>query len=198
MWSILAESKGPSPLTHESGGILLHEKVEAMPGLPMGPFVRLADGHVLAADAERMLTSADEGVSWETLVEHPMGGEVTVRPERALIMADGGVILAFENQAKAHWTWSAELHDAPGAVLPTCAARSLDGGRTWQDMQQLYDDWNGAIRNMIQTRNGRVIFTTMKLLHSPGRHGVLTCASDDNGRTWSESNLIDLGRQRPP
>jgi len=194
MWSIVAESKGPSPLTQEVEGIMLHEKVQAMPERPMGPFARLADGRVLAVDAERLLVSADEGKSWQTLVERPFGEDVTLSGERAILSHDGVVVVAFEDRAKAStWNWSEETHDAPGASLPTCTARSLDGGKTWTDVQTLYTDWNGAIRTMIRTKSGRLVFTTMKMLHHPGRHGVLTCASDDDGRTWSESNIIDFG-----
>ncbi|MHB0935937.1 MAG: sialidase family protein [Armatimonadota bacterium] len=193
MWSIVAESKGPSPLTREAEGILLHEKVTAMPELPLGPFARLADGRVLAVDAERMLVSADEGKRWETLVERPFGEDVTLSGERAMLSVDGAVVLAFEDRAKASpFSWSEEEKDTVGASIPTCAAHSLDG-KTWTDVQTLYTDWNGAIRTIIRTKSGRIVFTTMKMLHHPGRHGVLTCASDDGGRTWSESNLIDFG-----
>ena len=71
--------------------------------------------------------------------------------------------------------------------------RSLDGGGTWTDIQKLHDDWTGAIRDIIQTRSGRVVFTSMKLLHNPGRHSVLTYASDDDGASWHPSNVLDLG-----
>jgi hypothetical protein len=92
-----------------------------------------------------------------------------------------------------HWTWADEIHDAPGAFMPTYAARSLDGGRTWQDVQKLHDDWTGAIRDIIQTRSGRIVFTTMKMLHHPGRHAVMTYASDDAGANWMGSNVLDYG-----
>jgi len=194
MWNIVAESKGPSPLTHEAEGILLHEKVEAMPGLPVGSIVRRKDGELLAVEGERMLVSADEGRTWSTLVERPFGENVTFSGGQAIVNRNTGAIsIVYENVVPANWTWSEELKDAPGATLPTCAARSLDGGRTWQDHQLLYDDWNGDIRNIIQTRSGRLVVSTMKMLHHPGRHGMLTCCSDDDGRTWRESNLIDLG-----
>lgn len=193
MWNIVAEPKGLSPLTHVDNCITLHEKVEAMPGLPMGPFVRLADGRVMAVDAERILVSADEGKSWQTLAERPFGKDVTLSGERAVIRTKNGtLIVAYEDAARGIWDWSEEQKDST-STIPTCTARWLDGGRTWQDVQTLYTDWNGAIRNMIQTKSGRVVFTTMKMLHNPGRHGVLTCASDDDGRTWWESNLIDFG-----
>jgi len=194
LYNIVAPSRGASPLTHTVDGIALHEQVEAMPGLPMGPFARAADGRIVAVDAERMLVSADEGASWQTLVAHPLGPEVRLSGERALISTRSGVlVLAGEDTARARWTWDDELRDAPGATIPTVAARSRDGGRTWQDVQTLHTGWNGAIRDITQLRSGRVLFTTMVMLHDPGRHGVFTFASDDDGASWTASNVIDFG-----
>jgi hypothetical protein len=206
MWSIVALSRGPSPLTGTTeDSISLHEKVEALPGLPMGPFARRADGAVVCIDGNRVVASSDEARTWETIAEDPFGAGVDIRIERAMLHVargahgdtavgdQGALILAYEDYAQRHWTWADAIHDAPGAIIPTCTARSLDGGRTWQDIQKLHPDWTGAIRDMIQTRSGRVIFTTMKMLHDPGRHSVMTYASDDAGATWMASNLIDYG-----
>lgn len=92
-----------------------------------------------------------------------------------------------------NFKWDRVKKDAPGARRPTYAARSLDDGKTWQDLQKLHDEYTGAIRDMIQTRNGMVVFTSMQMFHDPGRHTVLTYASPDNGKTWRRSNIIDLG-----
>ena len=56
--------------------------------------------------------------------------------------------------------------------LPNCVIRSLDEGKTWQDLQTLHEDWTGAVRNMIQTQNVSRVFTSMRLLYRPGRHSV--------------------------
>ncbi len=49
------------------------------------------------------------------------------------------------------------------------------------------------MRDIIRTRTGRLVMTSMKLLHDPGRHAVMTYCSDDAGETWYPSNIIDLG-----
>jgi predicted neuraminidase len=71
--------------------------------------------------------------------------------------------------------------------------RSTDEGLTWEAPQKLHDDWSGCVRNILETRTGRVVFTAMKMRHNPGRHAVLTYCSDDQGKTWKTSNVIDLG-----
>ena len=157
--------------------------------------MRLENGDVVAIDSEATYVTSDGGASWSA--PRPLfDGEqpIKVSNERALLRTDSGVIIAaFMNLRERKWTWNDDLHDAPGAVLPTYVMRSLDDGLTWQDVQKMHDDWSGAVRDMIQTSDGRVIFTAMRMRHDPGRHSVLTYSSTDDGATWRPSNLIDLG-----
>src|SRR4029079_14303401 len=59
--------------------------------------------------------------------------------------------------------------------------------------QMVQKDSTGPGRDMIQTKSGAVVFTSMQLKHGPGRHTVVTYMSKDSGKTWSRSNIIDLG-----
>jgi len=179
-----------------SNGIWVERRVEDMPGLEMGPFVRLEDGGILTVDrAQSALVSQDEGKTWEKHAIFDDPSKYAVRPERALLRTrSGAIILAFMNdRERANWKWDPKISDSPDAQLPTYAVRSLDGGKTWQDLQKLHDTWTGAIRDMIQTTSGNVVFTSMMLLHDPGHHSVLTYASQDDGKTWVRSNILDLG-----
>ncbi|MCK5758296.1 MAG: exo-alpha-sialidase, partial [Clostridiales bacterium] len=80
-----------------------------------------------------------------------------------------------------------------GAILPTYTIRSLDDGKTWQNLQKLHNDWTGMIRDIIETRDGNIVFTSMIMRHDPGRHTVLTYTSINDGKNWISSNVIDLG-----
>lgn len=160
----------------------------------LGPFVHVPGG-VLAIDSEATFLSRDGGNTWSDA--RPLFSpdqKLRVSNERALLRTQSGVIIAaFMNLEERNWTWQDELRDAPGAKLPTYVMRSLDDGKTWQDIQKLHDDWTGCVRDMIETRDGLVVFSTMKMLHDPGRHSVLTYLSTDDGQTWKPSNVIDLG-----
>jgi hypothetical protein len=175
----------------------LHSRLVPLPFKLLGPFARTSDGSILAIDSQATFVSKDLGKTWsEPRPMFPAGTKMTVSNERALLRTkDGTLIAAFMNLDERKWTWSNELHDAPDAMLPTYVMRSTDDGATWQQIQKLHDDWSGCVRDMIQTKDGRVIFTAMKMLHNPGRHAVLTYSSADDGVTWQASNLIDLGGQ---
>ncbi|HIK94313.1 MAG TPA: exo-alpha-sialidase [Planctomycetes bacterium] len=181
--------------THADDGLWLDSRVKPLPTDKLGPFVRTSDGAILAIDTTASYVSTDEGRTWSA--GRPLfSGQHSIRVsnERAVFRTrDGVIIAAFMNLAERHWTWSDQLGDAPEARLPTYVMRSLDDGRTWQDIQKMHEDWSGAVRDMIQTADGRIIFTAMKMRHNPGRHSVLSYSSTDDGKTWTASNLIDLG-----
>ena len=182
-----------------AGAHRIHPKAESMEGLPLGPFTILPNGSLMtvedSAKATHALVSADDGKSWRKIPIFKEPEKFNIRYERALICTrNGTVILAFMNDVEqANWKWDSKTHDSPQAELPTYVVRSPDGGNTWDPPHLLHKDWTGAIRDMIQLRDGSVVFTSQMLLHKPGRHATVTYSSDDEGRTWTRSNIIDLG-----
>lgn len=195
VWFMVLSAVPWGAFAEDKAALWLHPKCQPLPTDTLGPFVRLGDGGILTITETRTLISRDEGKTWQEGPLFPEGCKASASGERALLRTrDGVVILAFLNAADMVWKWNDAKNDAdPGTRLPTCVIRSLDEGKTWQDFQVLHEDWSGCIRNMIQARNGRVVCTAMKLLNNPGRHSVLTYVSDDNGKTWRHSNIIDLG-----
>ncbi len=178
-----------------SNGYWIHDKVEEMPWLMSGPFVKLGDGSILTVERNMSCISSDKGKSW---VKYPVFRDTArfdIRVERVLLRSSSGVIiLAFANdRERANWNWQNDIADSPGAMLPTYAVRSLDEGKTWQDLQKLHDEWTGANRDIIETQKGNIVFTSMMLRHNPGHHTVITYTSMTNGLNWIRSNVIDLG-----
>lgn len=196
---LTAFAAAPAP-AQQAAPLTLHPKVRPLPHAHQGPFVKRDDGAIVAVDDAQSLVSTDDGKTWEAqplfTAEQQATLPLVLCNERAILRArSGAIIVATMNAREKKWTWSNELKDAPGAVLPTYALRSLDGGRTWQDIQKLHDDWTGAVRDILQTKEGRIIIAAQKMLHDPGRHATVTYYSDDDGRTWRASNVIDLGGQ---
>ena len=178
-----------------STGILVPEAVNEIKDLKMGPFVKLNDGSLLTVDDTVCLISNDEGKNWIPYQIFDDASKFQISNERALINTTGNVvILAFMNLGeRKNWNWDTEISDSPGARLPTYTVRSLDGGKTWTDLQKLHNEWTGAIRDMIETESGNIVFTSMMMRHNPGHHTVLTYKSGSDGKSWIRSNIIDLG-----
>ena len=177
----------------------IHEMAEWMADLPLGPFGILPDGKLItvenADDAKHAMISGDDGATWEKVPVFAEPEKFRISYERALgVTREGTVIVSFMNLVERDgWNWQPEIHDSPDAKLPNYVVRSHDGGRTWEKPQKMHDAWTGAIRDLIQLRDGTVLFTSQMMLHDPGRHAVVTYASPDEGRTWERSNILDLG-----
>lgn len=198
--SVLAAAVQPSRSSQLPGvsetGVALDPRLVWMETLPVGPFIRLEDGRLLTVDRTDVLSSHDDGRTWQRSPLFADPDKYVIRMERALIRTRRNtLILAFVNEREKspHFWDNARREPLPGVRLPTYVTRSLDGGRTWQTPLKLHDDWTGAIRDIVETKDGSVVFTTMKVLREPGRHACLTYRSIDEGATWQAGNLIDLG-----
>lgn len=176
-----------------STGYWIHDKAEEIIGLKAGPFTRNSDGSIVTVNKNKSCISQDEGKTWK---EFLMLSEdkFDISAGSIITTSKGVIILTFSNlKEKANWNWRTDIHDSPGAKCPTYTIRSPDGGKTWKDLKKLHDEWTGANRDIIETRNGNIVLTSMMMRHNPGRHTVVTYASKDQGRTWIRSNIIDLG-----
>jgi hypothetical protein len=153
--------------TLSSTGTWLASGVEELPGLPMGPFVRLGDGSILTVDtASSAIVSRDEGKTWESRPIFAETAKYAIRPERAILRTPSGVIiLAFANdKERANWNWDKAISDSPGARLPTYAMRSPDDGKTWTDPVVIARNKKGwiAYPYLFEARPGERWITTMQ------------------------------------
>lgn len=175
--------------------LLLDPRCEPLSTAPLGPLVKLGNGNVLAVDDAQALASKDEGKTWTARPLFQNSDKFRCREERALLRTrDGALILAFLNVKELVFQWDqVQGGPRPECRLPVYITRSLDDGNTWEEPQLLQDGYCGALRNMIQLRGGRVVLASQVAVTSPGRHVSLAYVSDDEGKSWKKSNLIDLG-----
>lgn len=174
----------------------IHPKTQRLPLTLTYTMLPLKDGALLAVDGADACCSRDEGVTWERRpIFHGATANHKASFEYGLIRsASGALVLVYMDKSNEHWSWDNEKREpSPDARSEVWSTRSLDEGRTWSDPIRLFGGYCGAIIKMIQTRSGRIVVPVQPLLYNPGRHGQMTYYSDDDGLTWTPSNLIDLG-----
>jgi sialidase-1 len=181
----------------EHHGIILHQKLIPLDLEHHGPFVRLPHGDVVGPDTKAFLRSSDGGASWTWWPYFEYGErdkEYKALSERTLLLTREGVlILSFVNANEVFWDWDNETKTFTTARNCHYVMRSLDEGKTWEEVNMLHDRWTGDVRNAIELKSGRIVISSMNFLNHPPRHSVLTYVSDDQGETWQHSNIIDLG-----
>lgn len=160
-----------------------------------GPFLVCPDGRLLSADAQAILMSQNDGETWSEAAPFCHGQNPREPGSFYFLRAkNDALVMVFLDLANCKFSWD----DATGEPkddcrLELCAIRSLDGGQTWEDRQKLLDGYNANFFGFIRLRNGRLVAVAEHLVRCPGRWVVCSFVSDDDGRTWQRSNLLDLG-----
>ncbi|MFA6543301.1 MAG: exo-alpha-sialidase [Limisphaerales bacterium] len=177
--------------------LTLHPKAQTLPSAHQGPFVTTAGGGVLCVDARNALSSADEGRTWTSTPMFREPNKFKISDERALLRTRDGVVIAAwmngaERKSPAVWNWGAKGADWRDFVLPIYVCRSLDEGKTWEEPVFLNKPWCGCIHSMIETSKGRIVLVGQEIIPA-WRHATVMFVSDDKGKTWRRSNVLDYG-----
>ena len=157
--------------------------------------VRLGNGDLLTVMDNTVFISGDDGKSWSQ-----KGPVVTGRrsgiPGSGLLLQTrhDWTVLVYTDASTCLWSWDEETGQAdPNARLDVWSVRSHDGGETWQDRQRLMEGYCGALITMVQMERGNIVVPVQILRRDPDRHATTSYMSDDDGKTWSNANVLDLG-----
>ena len=171
-----------------------HPKTQPLDVSETGPFAQLKDGTLVTVRGGDALISRDDGKTWERRLISS-SHKLKASPEIVVFLTrDGTLVIALLNLTQEKWGWD-ETENRPieGVQLPVWTARSTDGGQTWTDVQEIQHDWCGAVRSMIQTKDGALVLSSTHLAYPQPYHTSLTYVSNDEGKTWKPSNHIDIG-----
>ena len=160
-----------------------------------GPFAELADGTLWTVDGEGMRTSTDDGVTWSE-ARFVCKGIKPSEPSAHHILRtkDNTLVMVYLDLAEYTFNWDNEKKEPKDdCKLEIWAIRSLDEGKTWIDKQRLLDGYNANFFGFIQTSEGNLVATVEHLVRSPGHWVSCSFVSQDDGKTWRRSNLIDIG-----
>lgn len=178
-------------------GRWLHPVCKTLDMTKTGPFIVLDDGKLMTVDGKRLAVSADDGKTWTPISPEidpglRMGGGG--HPGQFLKTRSGTIVIVFLDWTGYKFSWD----NAKGAPKPDCkmelfAIRSTDGGKTWTDKQRLLGGYNADFMGFIETSKGALVATVEHL--SPELRRWVSCSfvSTDDGKTWRQSNIIDLG-----
>ena len=174
----------------------VHPMCQPLPTNRGGPFLPLADGSLLTVDAAGLSVSHDDGATWAKTIPAAHGQGEAASSCAVLEPAPGTLVMVYLDSASelAKFTWNNQSGEPESdCYLELRSIRSLDGGRTWCDRQRLLDGYNADFFGFIRTCTGRLVLVAEHLVTNPGRWVVCSFVSDDNGKSWRRSNLIDLG-----
>lgn len=159
--------------------------------------VRRGDGTLLTVVDNEARVSKDNGQTWTkltTIVEGPGPG---IPGGSLLLKTRGGVVVLIyvDISTMRRLSHSKAPQPEDNARRDVWAVRSLDDGKTWADQRRLLQGYCGALFDIIETSDGKIVVPVQRMLYNPGRGGTATFVSPDQGKTWRESNLIDIGGQ---
>jgi hypothetical protein len=160
-----------------------------------GPYVELNDGSLLVADDNTTRISTDDGETWsdprpicECSDEGIPGRGVMIKTKNNVLV----MVYLDEATSKSKWDYKA-IKASIDSRMNVWVIRSFDWGKTWTDRHKIFDGSCAYIINIIQTRNGEIVVPIQDLAPERTRHVQHTLVSTDDGRTWRQSNMIDLG-----
>ena len=159
------------------------------------PLLAQPDGSLMVLDVQGLRTSNDDGRTWSEPRPVCRGIHPTEPASSYLVRCKSGALVAvFLDCTTQKFTWDDRLGEPKDDCrLELWAIRSLDGGKTWIDRQQLLDGYNANFFGFVQTKAGRLVASVEHLVRNPGHWVACSLSSDDDGKTWRRSNLIDIG-----
>ncbi len=176
---------------------IIHSKAQVLQSAHQGPFISTHDGAIMCIDSQNALRSYDQGETWSAIPLFRDAKKYQVSNERVLLRTRDGVILSawmnlVERAAPKNWNWGKEGTSWQDFILPTYICRSVDDGKTWEEPLLINRPWCGCIHSMIETRSGRIVLVGQEI-NPQWRHATVMFVSDDKGKSWQRSNVLDYG-----
>ena len=172
----------------------------ARAGAECTSIVKLPDDTLLTVDGNETVRSPDLGRTW--IERRP----ILTGPEAAkhgpgiptgtmrLIRARAGTLVLTWRDARIN-DWDKDTREmGPKASGAVWTMRSFDDGRTWVERQKIFDGVCGHPPiNLLELTDGSLVLPVQYYINGPLRCVIRPYVSQDDGKTWTGRNIIDLG-----
>jgi hypothetical protein len=135
-------------------------------------------------------TTSDDGRTWSAEQKITTHADCQASHPSVLCARDGAihvVYLAFQS-----WGWK-DGNPTEKCHSDVWVIQSRDRGKTWTDRQRVFEGYSGATNGGCQTREGGLVFAFSHYVSNPGRLASRAVASRDGGKTWQQSDPLDIG-----
>lgn len=167
---------------------------QAMPLIPLGPFVRAANGDILALNDGWIRRSTDGGASWKGARMFPGGDYEALNDSALLVTKSGRVVAFFIDRKTLRYDWdNAARRLNPSSKACTLVAVSDDNGATWRMTQEVQGTYAGASRGLAEIAPGHLVAVGQEMTSAKPTNVTVMYESTDNGDTWRRRSTMDGG-----
>jgi len=160
-----------------------------------GPFIKIDEERLMTIESKGIKISSDDGKTWSKPSFVCEGLSDKEPASKYLLLTEKGtIVLIYVNFLTYKFSWDEKTKEPMSdCKLELWSIRSQDHGKTWIDNQRILDGYTANFFGFFQTKEGRIVATVERLEKNPGRWVVFSVYSDDEGKTWEKSNIIDIG-----
>lgn len=167
---------------------------QAMPLIPLGPFVRAANGDILALNDGWIRRSSDGGASWKGARMFPSGDYEPLNDSALLVTQSGRVVAFFIDRKTLRYEWDDGARRLkPSSKACTLVAVSDDHGATWRTPQELQGTYAGASRGLAEIAPGHLVAVGQEMTSAKPTNVTVMYESSDNGESWRRRSTMDGG-----
>lgn len=137
-------------------------------------------------------TTRDGGKTWEAEREITRLPEGRSAHPTAFRARDGSLHVFFLGYQQHAWDRKTE-NPTENTRSDLWTVDSSDDGKTWSQPQMIFKGYTGSTNGAEETSGGNLVVPFSHYVANPGRLVSRTVVSQDGGKTWKQSNPIDIG-----
>lgn len=177
--------------------VYLDNKVSPLNIEHNGPFALNKNGDLICLNNRHAFISKNNGDDWQKFEIFKDKSHLSITNSHSIVCCDDGtLVVSFINAEDYHFNWVKKTNKpTKNSYMHHYVVRSKDGGKSWQAPVKIQTGYAAAATSIIKLKSGALVLSAQNLDYQNGRHYSLSFRSEDNGKTWQASNVLDIGGQ---